>query len=57
MLGNGRPFVIEVLNPRRVYSLSDEDLKDYEENLNNTKTECKINSLRFADLRCFDILK
>ncbi|EAR99612.2 tRNA pseudouridine synthase Pus10, putative (macronuclear) [Tetrahymena thermophila SB210] len=57
MLGNGRPFVIEIQNPRRVHSVSDEDLKNYEAHLNNVKTECKVNSLKFTDVKCFEVLK
>lgn len=57
MLGNGRPFVMEVMDPRRVHSLKDSDLKRYEEELNASKTEVKINSLKFTDVKCFEVLK
>jgi len=57
MLGNGRPFVIEVVDPRRVHSLTDKDLKIYEEQLNAKKTELKVNNLHFTDVKCFMVLK
>lgn len=57
MLGNGRPFVIEVVDPRRVHSLTDKDLKMYEEQLNAKKTELKVYNLHFTDVKCFMVLK
>lgn len=54
MLGAGRPFVFEIYDARRVISMTNDDLKRLEIELNAKKTECSVNSLSFANVSCFE---
>ncbi|XP_035217869.1 tRNA pseudouridine synthase Pus10-like [Stegodyphus dumicola] len=45
MLGNGRPFVLEILNPRRV-KLSDAEMKDIENEINASTDSIAVKDLQ-----------
>ena len=45
MLGNGRPFIVEVIDPTKV-NFSDKEMKILEEEINNQSNVVKVTSLQ-----------
>ncbi len=56
MLGSGRPFVVELVHPRKRISVNDEDLKIVAEHVNRQGDDVEIRELFFADKNCFEDL-
>jgi tRNA pseudouridine synthase 10 len=56
MLGSGRPFVVEMIHPRKRISVTDEDLLKLAEQVNNQGSEVSIRELFFTDKTCFEDL-
>jgi len=56
MLGNGRPFVLEILDPKKSYSVSEEKLKEMEKIINTNPLVNAID-LHYTDEKCFEVLK
>jgi tRNA U54 and U55 pseudouridine synthase Pus10 len=54
MLGSGRPFVIEIEDPKRRNPI---DLEAYMNMLNAEKKCVKVLGLHYTDIGCFSILK
>lgn len=55
MLGTGRPFVVEVLNPKR-RTFTEGEFKDLEKVINEATELVAVNSLCFTDHKCFEKL-
>ena len=47
MLGNGRPFALEITDPHRVY-LSDETLKDIQKEINDSSVDVQVRDLQIV---------
>jgi len=56
MLGNGRPFVLEILDPKKAYSNGEEQLKEMEKTV-NTNPMVNVTDLHYTDEKCFVVLK
>lgn len=56
MLNEGRPFVIEMLRPKRS-TVTQEDIDRLQEEVNASSTTVNINSLHQTDNTCFALLK
>ena len=56
MLGSGRPFVVELVHPRKRISVTDDDLKIIAENVNKQGDDVKVRELFFNDKNCFEDL-
>lgn len=57
MLGSGRPFVLEVVSPKRVFgTICFETLAFLEQEINKC-TYTNVANLQFKDCRCFSKLK
>ena len=52
MLGNGRPFVLEMVNPRRRYNVTEEDFLQLKNQINKSK-DVNVTDLDFPDENCF----
>lgn len=72
MLGNGRPFVLEMVDSKKAISTKEELLKEMEVKINESKDvwlvfrkpdflkfliKVNVNSLIFSNEKCFEILK
>jgi len=55
-LGNGRPFTLELINPKRYLSIKPEDLQAMEAELAKNP-HVNVKNIRFHDETCFEILK
>ncbi len=53
MLGNGRPFVLEVVEPKKRYV----DLKEVEEAINSSTNKVKVKNLKFVDSKAVEFIK
>jgi len=56
MLGNGRPFVLEILDPKKSYSVSEDKLKEMEAII-NTNPMVNAIGLHYTNEKCFEVLK
>ena len=55
MLGNGRPFVIEMFNPRKRFDIGEKQLLDLTDKVNE-HDYVNVRGLHFTDKRCFEQL-
>jgi len=53
MLGNGRPFVLEIVEPKK----RSVDLKDVEEAINQSTNKVKVKNLKFVNSKAIEFLK
>ncbi len=56
MLGNGRPFILQLVNPKKRGTITTEQLKEIEENINKSSM-IGVNSLEFGTENDFMSLK
>ncbi len=56
MLGSGRPFVVELINPRKRISITNEDLRALTESVNNQGDDAAVRELFYSDKNCFEDL-
>jgi tRNA U54 and U55 pseudouridine synthase Pus10 len=56
MLGGGRPFILELANPKKSISITQELLTTAQEKINKNPL-VGVHDLRLGNLACFDVLK
>lgn len=56
MLGRGRPFVIEVTDPRRALAVTPAELQIHEAEINSRDSSVRVNSFHFTDAHVFESL-
>lgn len=55
MVGNGRPFVLEMYNPKRRFDITDKQLTEIAEKVND-HDYVNVSNLHFTDKTCFEQL-
>lgn len=56
MLGSGRPFILELVNPKKSLSITQEFLSSAQERINKNPL-VNVHELKLGGTECFDILK
>jgi tRNA pseudouridine synthase 10 len=54
MLGNGRPFVMELQNPKKYFEFRNIQMKDLENQINSDSKYVSVNSLEITDISFYE---